>query len=63
MYRYVCPKCLETELNETYDEEMICWKCEQVLLVIPKLVIPKRIEEYYEKKLLKDERSKEPSSR
>lgn len=49
MFRYVCPSCLETEINEIYDEEMICWKCEQVLLVIPK-----RKEEYYEKKLLKD---------
>lgn len=56
MFRYVCPSCLRTELNEMYDEEMDCWDCNKILLVIPK-----RIEEYYEKKLLKDEKSRETS--
>lgn len=34
MYRYVCPHCLRTWLDEEYKDNQFCWKCGQGRLVI-----------------------------
>jgi DNA-directed RNA polymerase subunit RPC12/RpoP len=34
-YRYVCPNCLRTFIDNKRDEELFCWKCGEKLKVIP----------------------------
>jgi len=36
MFRYVCPHCLRTFIDEEYSEDKRCWECSQQLEVIPK---------------------------
>ena len=36
MYRYVCPHCLRTFVDEVYIDDGFCWECGEGLKVIPK---------------------------
>jgi len=35
-WRYVCPYCLRTFVDNNYHEDMACWECGFTLEVIPK---------------------------
>ena len=36
MYRYVCPNCLHTFLEEGRRTDLFCWKCGQHIIPIGK---------------------------
>jgi len=33
-YRYVCPLCLKTFLDDDYQEDGFCWSCDEPLVII-----------------------------
>ena len=35
MYRYVCPNCLRTFVQEKKEDGLFCWKCGQELVRVP----------------------------
>lgn len=35
MYRYVCPNCLRTFTDSTFDADRFCFECGQRLVIVP----------------------------
>lgn len=35
IYRYICPNCLRTFLDEKGEKDRLCYNCGDILIVIP----------------------------
>jgi hypothetical protein len=58
IYRYCCPNCLRTFLDNIKDDERFCWKCGQKLTYVPhdeKFDYKKLSDEFYNNCITKND--------